>query len=116
MTHGTGFGTLVYDGPMPADRWTGIPSGTQRDSFVYVLFGDRNDGRAIYIGKSRTPGQRFDRHVRQPWWLAVKTVRIYRVTGASRYEAEHQALAAETRAIAELDPLFNAARTSWGWV
>ncbi len=47
---------------------------------VYVLV--RQDGVALYIGQSRTPGQRLRRHfLKKPWWAEVSRIELHLVGG-----------------------------------
>lgn len=106
---------VVYLGPMPADshsaymtEFTFPLTRPGKPAFVYILMA--SDGSVLYVGKARTPGNRFDRHRRhKDWWTEVEILLLLRVTGDSKAEADAIALQVERLGIRKLDPIYNVA-------
>lgn len=108
--------TVVYDGSMPqavADYYAITPLGSSFScSFVYIL-SDIN-GDALYVGMSRRPGNRFDRHRRRAWWSDVHSLRVLKVEPDMPSRARLDAKRLETQLIRALDPRCNIAeRVGW---
>lgn len=100
---------VSYDGPMPATSAGYYALGGQDGyGYVYVLSDAR--GSVVYIGRSRCPGNRFDKHRRKTWWPEVTHLTLLRLRGDDRNETAALTDAVETHAIARLGPRHNIAK------
>lgn len=100
---------VIYSGAMPSSPsdYYAIALGGSRMSYVYILTGERGD--ALYVGMSRRPGNRFDKHRSRDWWGQVEGLTVWRVEGEDRWHADRNARRLEAHAIRELLPAYNIA-------
>lgn len=105
---------VVYVGPMPSSPTDYYATASllgpigRRHAFVYLLLGC--DGSALYVGKARNPGNRFDKHrSKKEWWPEVAILLLLRVTGEDVFEADRLALHVEALCIRKFDPVYNIA-------
>lgn len=104
---------VVFFGAMPArsaDYYAAsalMPPRGNKAAYIYFLLAC--DGSLLYVGKARTPGNRFDKHRRKEWWGEVVTLLLVRVSGSTLEEANLLALHVESLALRQLNPVYNIA-------
>lgn len=88
-------------------RWKISLRAHKRDKFyVYVAWGRAVD-RPLYIGKANHLWRRLGQHmIAARWRRRARSIEVY------AFDTEAAALAAETRAITELNPIYNIRRAS----
>lgn len=83
------------------------PSRARNDGpfFVYCFYG-HTPKRLLYVGSTNDPAHRFARHAAEQFWWSEVTER----DTSEVHDTEHQARAAEARAITRERPLYNKVR------
>lgn len=98
--------TAIYDGPMPhssRERYA-LTTPCKGRIFVYTLWDWA--GRALYVGLSKNPPNRFDKHQRRTWWPDVTHLGIIQLEGSPE-GVRRKAEALEARLIVSLKPAHN---------
>lgn len=98
---------VIYDGEVP-ERPLSIyhMSGhSRRHSYVYMFC---RDEQVLYVGMSRNPGARYERHRQKAiWFYPANRYVLVEFEGGTEHEARSMARFVENRAIRLLKPGFN---------